>query len=153
MLGSKTYTILRNLCLPQKRKELKRTETAVETHYSPKPPETIQRFKLNTRQRKTEGTIAIYMSELRKFAENCNFGNVVNDVLRDCLVCGVNDVKIRSATDGRSTHVRHNLQDSLLQKRAIRDVCVFQGFRGHTSQVQKTATKKPTSQNEDKRHA
>ena len=154
VLGSKTYTLLRNLCLPQKPAEKNYNELIqlLKTHYSPKPSETIQRYKFNTRQRKPEETIAIYMSELRKLAENCNFGNVLNDMLRDRLVCGVNDAKIQRLLlmEDRLT-LDKAFKIACSQETADRDVNVLQGITNHTSQVQKITTKKPTSQYEDQR--
>ena len=35
------------------------------------------------------------MAELRKLAEHCEFGDSLNEMLRDCLVCGINDHQIQ----------------------------------------------------------
>ena len=35
------------------------------------------------------------MSELRSLAEHCNFGASLDDMLRDRIVCGINNSKIR----------------------------------------------------------
>ena len=33
----------------------------------------------------------MYVAELRKIAEHCDYGEVLNDMLRDRLVCGTNN--------------------------------------------------------------
>lgn len=64
-------------------------------HYRPKPSEIVQRFRFHSRFRKAGESVAAYMAELRAIAEFCNFGAVLEDMLRDRLVCGVNDELIR----------------------------------------------------------
>jgi transposase InsO family protein len=93
VIGGSTYTVLRNLCLPAKpaEKSYKELLQLLKAHYSPKPSETVQRFKFNTRLRKPDESIAGYVSVLRQMAENCNYGNKLEEMLRDRLVCGVND--------------------------------------------------------------
>ena len=95
VLGASTYEVLRNLCLPQKPADKSYTDLIqlLKTHYSPKPSETVQRYKFNTRQRHQNETISSYVAELRRLAEHCNYGNILDDMLRDRLVCGVNDEK------------------------------------------------------------
>jgi len=40
-------------------------------------------------------SITAYMAARRQLAEYCNFGNRLEEMLRDRLVCGVNAVKIQ----------------------------------------------------------
>ena len=49
----------------------------------------------NTRIRKQGGTIAPYVAELRRLAEHCNYRDSLNEMLRDRLVCGVNDNRLQ----------------------------------------------------------
>lgn len=35
--------------------------------------------------------MADYVAELRKLAQDCNYGETISQVLRDRLVCGIND--------------------------------------------------------------
>ena len=60
-------------------------------HFDPAPLEIIEHFTFNTRVWKTSKSIAIYVSELRTIAKNCNFGETLETMLRDRLVCGVNN--------------------------------------------------------------
>ena len=45
--------------------------------------------------RRAGESIATYVAELRSLSEYCNFGATLNDMLRDRLVCGVNDSAIQ----------------------------------------------------------
>ena len=37
----------------------------------------------------------MYVAELRRLAEHCNFGDSLNNMLRDRLVCGVSDQRVQ----------------------------------------------------------
>ena len=54
------------------------------------PSVTAQSFKFNSHVCLAEKTVSIYVSELRSIAEHCN-GESLDDMLRDCLVCGINE--------------------------------------------------------------
>ena len=55
----------------------------------------MQRFRFNCRSRKPGESIAAYVAELRRIAQQCNFGATLDKMLRDHLVHGVNDDSIR----------------------------------------------------------
>ena len=61
----------------------------MKTHHSPTPSEIVQRFKFNWRDRLKEEIMADFVAELRTLAEFCNYGETLNDMLRDRIVCGV----------------------------------------------------------------
>ena len=64
-------------------------------HYNPKPVVTVQRYKFNSRSRKEGETVATFVAELRRLAIHCEFGDSLNDMLRDRLICGINDARIQ----------------------------------------------------------
>lgn len=64
-------------------------------HFSPAPLEIVQRFKFNSRLRKPGESVSTYVAELRAIAEFCNFNDTLEDMLRDRLVCGINDSAIQ----------------------------------------------------------
>ena len=59
------------------------------SHYKPKPSPIVKRFEFNSRCQREGESIATYVAELRKIAEHCQFGVVLNDMLLDRLVCGM----------------------------------------------------------------
>ena len=64
-------------------------------HYSPTPSEVMQRFRFNSRSRRTEESVAAYMADLRRLAEHCNYGDTLDKMLTDRLVWGINDAGIQ----------------------------------------------------------
>ena len=92
-MGGKAYKLMRNLISPAKPKD-KSFEQLVETmkkHFCPPPSEIVQRYKFNSRVRQDRESVAVYVSELRALAQYCNFGETLEVMLRDRIVCGVND--------------------------------------------------------------
>lgn len=66
-------------------------------HFNPTPSETVQRSRFHGRFRKSGETVATFVSELRSLAEFCNFGASLDDMLRDRLICGINNSKIQQS--------------------------------------------------------
>ena len=97
LIGTNTYKLLRNLIAPEKPDTKSYTELVqiLANHYSPTPAESVQRFKFHSRVRRPEESVAKFVAELRSLAEFCNFGAALEDMLRDCLVCGINDTGIQ----------------------------------------------------------
>ena len=60
-------------------------------HYTPALSEIVQRFKFNSRSRRPGESVLTYVAELRSIAEYCNFGATLELMLRDRLVCGINN--------------------------------------------------------------
>ena len=92
-----TYKILRNLFSPAKPGE-KSYADLVDTlskHFKPAPSEIVERFRFNSRVRKPGESIAAFIVELRALAEFCNFGDTLEAMLRDRIVCGINDDSIQ----------------------------------------------------------
>ena len=98
LIGPSTYKTLRSLVHPSTPGEKSYNELVqlLTAHFEPKPSEIVQRFRFNTRFRKTGESIAKYASELRALAQYCNFGETLETMLRDRLVCGINNEKIQN---------------------------------------------------------
>ena len=56
----------------------------------------MQRYKFNTRTRKDSESVATYVAELKRLGGHCQFGDKLNEMVRDRLVCGVNDIRIQN---------------------------------------------------------
>ena len=97
VVGAATYKTLRNIVSPSKPGEKTYAElvAALAKHFKPTPSEIVERFKFHSRVRKAGESIATYVAELRSLSEYCNFGATLDDMLRDRLVCGVNDRAIQ----------------------------------------------------------
>ena len=94
VIGAATYKVLRNILSPAKPGEKTYAELieALSKHYRQTLSEIVERYKFHSRVRKAGESIANYVAEL---SEYCNFGAVLNDMIRDRLVCGVNDAAIQ----------------------------------------------------------
>lgn len=62
----------------------------VKEYYEPEPSAIVQRYKFNTRVRAKGESVATYLAALRELSEYCDYGERLNEILRDRLVCGVN---------------------------------------------------------------
>ena len=96
-MGQKAYKILRNIFAPSKPTDVsfKNLVAAMTSHFSPPPSEIVQRFYFNSRVRKQGETIAAYIAELRALSEYCNYGDTLESMLCNRLVCGVNNRQIQ----------------------------------------------------------
>lgn len=95
--GSKTYGLLRDILQPKKPAdtEIKEIIEELKKHYNPKPSEIVERFKFHSRLQKDGESVATFVACLRSLSEHCNFGESLEDMLRDRLVCGVNNHQIQ----------------------------------------------------------
>ena len=95
--GATTYQLIRNLVAPEKPTERSLDELIqlVEDHHAPKPSVTVHRFKFNSRTQSDGETIAAFVAELRRLSEHCDFGDQLDNMLRDRIVCGVRDTHVQ----------------------------------------------------------
>lgn len=95
--GAKTYKVIRNLATPRKPGEIPHDELdkLVGNHHNPKPLVIVQRFKFHSHFRKSGQSVANFGAKLRQLSEHCDSGTVLDDMLRDRLVCVVNSDTIQ----------------------------------------------------------
>lgn len=72
-------------CLKKKFREMCNPQTNI----------TMERHKFNTRNQRAGETIESYVSDLRIKAKSCNFGELCEELIRDRLVCGINNDHLR----------------------------------------------------------
>ena len=80
----------------------------VKDHLTPQPSSIVQRFKFNSRSQQDTETVAQFVAELKKLSEYCEFGDSLDNMLRDRLVCGLRDVKVqrRLLAEGKLTFAK-----------------------------------------------
>ena len=95
--GPRTYKLIRSLLSPQEPKDVSFADIVKQMtdHYQPKPSIIVQRFKFHSRSRKQGESVATYIAELKRLAEDCEFGEFLKQMLRDRIVCGINDPRIQ----------------------------------------------------------
>ena len=78
-------------------------------HFNPRPSKIIAQFKFNSHSQQPGEPIADYVSELQKLSELCDFGQSLDDMLCDPLVCGLAEQRVqqqRLLTEGDMTFDR-----------------------------------------------
>ena len=95
--GPTTYSLIRSLVSPKKATDYTFTELIekVAKHFNPCPSATVQRYKCNLHCRQLGESVADYVAALCALSENCEFGDTLDDMLRDRLVWGIDDSKIQ----------------------------------------------------------
>lgn len=91
VIGPKTFNLLRNLVQPATpgSKTFKEIVDNLTNHFSPKPLVIAERFRFHKRNQEEGESVPMFVAALRKLAEHCEFKDVLNDTLRDRLVCGL----------------------------------------------------------------
>ena len=92
-----TYRLIHNLASPKKPTELKFKDIVdlVTKHHDPKPSVIVQRYCFNTRNCQGGESISTYVAELCHLSEHFNFETSLNEMLRDWIVCGIEDQTIQ----------------------------------------------------------
>ena len=90
-IGATMYNLLKNLVRPQKPQDLSLDEMleALQKHYQPRIVVIAERYRFYKGQQREGESIAVYQSELRRLAKDCQFGDSLSTVFRDQLVCGL----------------------------------------------------------------
>ena len=91
LLGGKVYGTLYNLLSPEQPagKSNDELKTVLKAHYEPKPIIIAERFHFHKRNQNPTESIAEFVAELKRLAGTCEFGQYLNDALRDRFVCGL----------------------------------------------------------------
>ena len=91
MIGSTTYALLSSLLAPAKPgdKPFKVLSETLLRHFDPKPLVIAERFHFHRRNQASSESISEYVAELRRLATHCEFGDYLEQALRDRLVCGI----------------------------------------------------------------
>ena len=134
VIGPGAYKLLRSLVSPDKPgdKEFNALVETLEKYYNPAPSEIVQRHKFHTRSREATESVSTYVSELRIIAENCNFGTTLDLMLRDRLVCGINDDAIQR---------RLLAESGLTFARALEIAQAMEAASRNMSELQRTSTR------------
>ena len=93
--GPSTYSRIRSLAAPDKPTALEYSALLELTkkYYNPQPSVIMQRYKFNSRNQKLDESISTYVAELRKLTEFCEYGESINDMLRDKFVSGLHNTR------------------------------------------------------------
>ena len=129
VVGPLTFRVLRSLLTPAKPGDTSYLDivTKLTEHFSPKPTEIVQRSRFYSHIKKPGETISTFLAELRALAEYCNFGESLEAMIRDRLVCEINDDAIQKRLLAESDKLSFAKALSLAQsyETAVRDATVL----------------------------
>ncbi|GFO09725.1 polyprotein [Plakobranchus ocellatus] len=86
---------------------------AFDNYCKPKENITVERYKFNSRNQTRTETFDQYVTDLKKLAKTCKFGTLQDELIRDKIVCGIANEKIKE---------RLLREDKLTLDKAI-DIC------------------------------
>lgn len=91
VIGAETYKLLKNLISPKipSDKSYDNLKAALLAHYMPKPLVIAERFRFKRTVKKEGQSVNDYAVALRQSSANCDFGQFLNDALRDQFVSGL----------------------------------------------------------------
>ncbi|CAB0007748.1 unnamed protein product, partial [Nesidiocoris tenuis] len=85
LIGPEMYGILKNLVSPSKVKDktFEQLCAILRDHYAPEGLEVAERYKFNSRDQRVGEPIRKFVVALKKLATTCNFGQFLDEALRD----------------------------------------------------------------------
>jgi len=97
LLGNDGYVLVRDLCTPSKPvdKSYDTLKEMLSNYINPKPNVLTERYKFKERKQGSEETISQFVTALKKLSQYCEFGNNLDDSLRDQVVYGIRDNNIK----------------------------------------------------------
>ena len=89
--GIETYQLFKGLTAPAKPVEMTFNKLVIlmTNHENPKRNPIAERSQFNMHNRKAGETVSQYMTELCRLSQYCEYGNSLDNMLRDGLVCGI----------------------------------------------------------------
>uniref|UniRef100_A0A1I8IJL9 G_PROTEIN_RECEP_F1_2 domain-containing protein n=1 Tax=Macrostomum lignano TaxID=282301 RepID=A0A1I8IJL9_9PLAT len=90
-IGEEAYITLRSLCQPVQvaQKSYADLKKLLTTHFAPKPSELAARFRFQQRTQQAGESFTAFIAGLQALSADCNFGESLNERLRDQLVFGL----------------------------------------------------------------
>ena len=107
--GPDTYKTIRSLVDAETlaKAEFEELVTILKNHYDPKPSFIVQHFKFYNRTRVAGETVSTFVAALCQIAEHCEYNKMLNDMIRDRLVCGINHEGIqKKLLAEKNSHMR-----------------------------------------------
>ncbi|KAH7949570.1 hypothetical protein HPB49_012319 [Dermacentor silvarum] len=99
VIGAEAYEVLKNIVVPASPSETTYVEAKrlLKEHYSPRSSVIAERCRFNKRTQHEGESVENFIVELKHLARKCNYGDFLQDALRDRLVAGVRNEEIQRA--------------------------------------------------------
>ena len=143
MLGScriTTYKLFKGLTAPSKPGEKSSDELKqlMLHHQNPCPNMIAEHFKFNSCVRNVSKSVSMLVAELRKLTQYCEYRELLNNMLRDRLVCGINDERTQQCLLSKASALtlEKGLDIALSVESAIHQTAVIQsGYINNKSET------------------
>ena len=108
-IGTPTYSLLSSLFAPDPPggKSFAEIQKKLSDHFEPARSVITERFHFHKREQAMGETISEYDAALRKLAVHCDFGDKLDDMLRDRFVCGLRHEPIQRRLLSESSTLTH----------------------------------------------
>jgi predicted aspartyl protease len=96
-IGAPIYSLLSDLFAPDTpgSKTIVNISEALSNHFEPQRSVITERFHFHKRSQAVDESVAVFDAALRRLAANCQFGDTLQDTLRDRFVCGLRHENIQ----------------------------------------------------------
>jgi hypothetical protein len=95
-VGEQAVDVIDTLGLTENELKVKDTIIAkLDAYFVPKTNESVERHKLNVRVQGSTESFNDFLKDLRYIAASCNFGNMKDDLIKDRIVCGIYNAKVK----------------------------------------------------------
>ena len=130
VIGPGNYGIIRSLVAPAlpKEKSYDQLVAVLVNHFQPKPLVIAERYRFYQRCQAPGETVQDFVADLRRLAITCDFGEFLDQALRDRFVCGLKSEQIQKvllAEDGLT--IDRALELAQAKEAAARDAKNFKG--------------------------
>ncbi|KAI4895153.1 hypothetical protein NFI96_009265 [Prochilodus magdalenae] len=145
VIGAEAYRLLKNLTMPAKPSSLtyKELSEKLSAHYKPKPLVIAERFRFQKRNQLENETVSEYMVALKQLSTHCDFGNHLDEALRDRFVSGLKAEAIqRKLLAERALTFKSACEIALSMEMAARNILEFAGKVKESGTVHKIASTK-----------
>ena len=125
VMGKTSLQIFLNVNFDDEEITIMSSLSALEDYFLPKRNVVYERYVFNSCIQTPEETVDSYVNRLKKLASSCQFGTLTEEMIRDRLVIGIQDI-------GSKARLRGALGFSVLRFWLFfRSVFRFFGFGGH----------------------
>ena len=97
VIGAETYAIVKNLSSPEttSSKTFEQLCIILKSHYEPKTLVIAERFKFHSRDQGEIESAQHFFNEFKHLSKTCEFGQFLDEAIRDRFVCGLYDDNIQ----------------------------------------------------------
>ncbi|XP_075539321.1 uncharacterized protein LOC142574008 [Dermacentor variabilis] len=113
-LSTRTVAVVSGRCAPTKVNELYNEALDIlQKHFSPSPNEIVQSYKFSRNQMPGEA-VRDFLVAIRQLADTCNFGTSLDSMLRDRIVCGMQDNSVSRQLLSKASLTRSEAEEIAL---------------------------------------